>query len=532
MKEIFTLISLFFTTVSFSQSIYTASDYALANDTFYITAAQLLTTNNFDTTGNNITWDYSSLTGASQQQLVFRDPKSTGITQLQWPYIYNSNNVNLSSTNNQTITVGNLQETNANAYFLKAASSLSQKASSYNISYAGLSLNVKNTYTSPDTLYKFPLNYADTFASNASYVTTFPGLYYITQTINRTNKVDGWGTVITPHGTYSHCLRVRSYVTEADSFSIAGTGIPSIVTQYQELKWLDTSTGYPVLLVRQTKTGNAYTTSLIQYIDKKQLFQPVALFAYVPLSPQVNDTVTFQNLSLNSASYLWSFGDGDISHAINPQHVYTADGVYPVTLIAYNDSLSDTITLNITVNAVLAIKLISFSGSNHGSYNTVTWGIAQTGNKAIYNLQRSSDGNAFSTVYSVAATSDNNVANYNYKDDARGGNYYRLQMVDEDGAITYSNVILISFNTQQTSINLNPVPVKRGSNITAAINSAISGNSVLYIVNSDGKIVYNKAVNLIGGSNQFIIPTLNFASGIYYVTMKGAVNLTSKFLIE
>src|ERR1019366_7387185 len=61
---------------------------------------------------------------------------------------------------------------------------------------------------------------------------------------------------------------------------------------------------------------------------------PVAWFTYV----QVGNTITFTNTSTNATSYLWHFGNGDTSTAINPVEIYLNNGTYTVTLIAYNAS--------------------------------------------------------------------------------------------------------------------------------------------------------------------------------------------------
>jgi plastocyanin len=354
-----------------SQSTYLSSYYASNGDTAYLTSA---TGNyNFDTTGKDITWNYAALTGVSQQQLLFRQPTATGFTIVQWPYIYNTNNVNLSSTNQQTINAGTIAETNPNDYFLKNTSLLEEKASSFNVAADSISLNIKNVYSSPDVLYKFPLNYADTFSSIGVYTTSIPSLYYNNVQISRTDSVNGWGTVITPAGTFSHCLKIISNVTQVDTIAVAGNGIPTITTQYRELKWLDTSKNYPVLYVKETKTGNVYITSVIQYLDIQKFFQPSAQFVYYPLAPSVGDTVTFENLSTNSTSYSWNFDDDSTSVLQNPQHTFKSAGTYNVELISYNGSLSDTVTEPVKVGSALPVTLLSFTAAKNGSNNLLKW---------------------------------------------------------------------------------------------------------------------------------------------------------------
>ena len=57
-------------------------------------------------------------------------------------------------------------------------------------------------------------------------------------------------------------------------------------------------------------------------------------------------TARFQDLSTNTVSWEWDFGDGTTSTERNPSHVYTNFGEYDVTLIAFSPSgCSDTLTL-------------------------------------------------------------------------------------------------------------------------------------------------------------------------------------------
>jgi len=355
MRKLFIILVLisFFQSNGAAQSTYTMANYAGSGDTFYLTKAQV-SNYDFDTTGTNITWDFSTLAGASQRRLIFRLPTQTGFTTLQWPYIANSNNVNLSSTDGQTTAVLGLQQTNPNDYFLKNNNLLREKASSYTMVINNYTANVKNVYDNPDTLYKFPLQYASTNISHAAYTINIPDLYYRNTHINRMDTVKGWGTIITPHGTYGNALQLVSTIVQIDSVAVANQPvITNDTVLYREIKWFDPSEKYPVLYVRQTKTGNVYVTSYIEYLDVQQYYQPTALFAYVPVTPNMGDTVIFQNLSTNATAYKWNFGDGtDSSTSINPEYIYINAGTYAVKLIAYNGALSDTVIINVKINPV------------------------------------------------------------------------------------------------------------------------------------------------------------------------------------
>lgn len=53
----------------------------------------------------------------------------------------------------------------------------------------------------------------------------------------------------------------------------------------------------------------------------------------------------FINNSLGATSYIWNFGDGNNSTAVNPSYTYASNVNVTVTLIAINGSCSDTITI-------------------------------------------------------------------------------------------------------------------------------------------------------------------------------------------
>lgn len=60
-----------------------------------------------------------------------------------------------------------------------------------------------------------------------------------------------------------------------------------------------------------------------------------SMYGCVPL------TVTFTNKSRNAEWYVWNFGNGDTSTAVNPTYTYTEPGTYVVELTAGNEDVKD-----------------------------------------------------------------------------------------------------------------------------------------------------------------------------------------------
>jgi PKD repeat protein len=74
---------------------------------------------------------------------------------------------------------------------------------------------------------------------------------------------------------------------------------------------------------------------------------PFSNFTYL----QHGDSLQFTNTSINTSSVNWDFGDGTNSNLLNPEHVYSGIGVYPVKLTATNmchDTASFTDTIIVT----------------------------------------------------------------------------------------------------------------------------------------------------------------------------------------
>lgn len=99
-----------------------------------------------------------------------------------------------------------------------------------------------------------------------------------------------------------------------------------------------------------------------------------------------NRTISFQNQSTGASLYLWDFGDGNTSSAINLTHTYTEYGVYDIRLIANPGGIcADTFTKRIYItedNLLVSVDditvcsgqdfLIQLKGEN-GAISKVIW---------------------------------------------------------------------------------------------------------------------------------------------------------------
>ncbi len=170
---------------------------------------------------------------------------------------------------------------------------------------------------------------------------------------------------------------------------------------------------------------------------------PVADFAISDLNPPLGASVQFtDNTTNNPVSWIWNFGDGNISTLQNPTHSYITPGNYTITLISNNCFYSDTVTKNISVQQAPGININPYSFNvTINSCNdsiTVPMIVTNTGSGTLtIEAQTSSSGNG------------GNIQNVLIFDDYASYNYYHqaavnlgLQPVTSNNTSDFANKII------------------------------------------------------------------------------------------
>jgi F5/8 type C domain/Secretion system C-terminal sorting domain/Fibronectin type III domain len=104
------------------------------------------------------------------------------------------------------------------------------------------------------------------------------------------------------------------------------------------------------------------------------------------------------------------------------------------------------------VDGALPVKLLSFTASIFNNLYVVTkWSTSTELDSKYFNVQKSADAQHFATFAQVnAAGNSYTIQNYSASDyhPVNGYNFYRLQIVDNDGTITYSPIAEVNFGNQ------------------------------------------------------------------------------------
>ena len=118
---------------------------------------------------------------------------------------------------------------------------------------------------------------------------------------------------------------------------------------------------YNVTLVVTNADGSTNEKSMV-ITANRVLTPPVADFTANKTEGTTPLTVKFTDTSTNSPTgWEWNFGDGSTSTEQNPEHIFSGEGTYNVTLVATNaDGSSNEKSMVITVNRVLTPPVANF----------------------------------------------------------------------------------------------------------------------------------------------------------------------------
>ncbi len=267
MKNLVSLTALLFTTtIGLAQITIDNNDMPSVGDTFRVSNGLISPTIDPVPTGASFTWDFSMLQPVSQDVDTFIDVASTGtfysVVFSNLPF--NPYRANLAAKGPTFPTVPQISVSDVYYFYYNSSASYSQ--SGYGASLNGFPTPIP--FNARDRVYAFPLNFGNLDSSDSDFNISIPGLGSYTHDQHRVNETDGWGTLITPFGTFN-TLRVRSEITSRDSLYLdtLGIGFGFQNPLNIEYKWLADQGGIPILQINTTVSLGTEIITSIRYRD-------------------------------------------------------------------------------------------------------------------------------------------------------------------------------------------------------------------------------------------------------------------------
>ncbi|MBO0358782.1 T9SS type A sorting domain-containing protein [Hymenobacter sp. BT186] len=218
--------------------------------------------------GPNQTWNYSTLVPISQNVARFTAVPNQPL------YTFTFNSV-LSGSNRATVAAPQtiplppgISLPITDPYQFYNASAADFRSVGYGASLSGTAVPI--TYANAaqqDVVYRFPLSYASTPDSSSSFFSiSVPGTGYLSQRRKRVNRVDAWGSLTTPFGTFQ-TVRVVTRIEDQDSISAMGINQGITLPVMREYKWLAVGQHVPLLTITTTRVGNQDVVASVEYRD-------------------------------------------------------------------------------------------------------------------------------------------------------------------------------------------------------------------------------------------------------------------------
>ena len=246
----------------------------------------------------------------------------------------------------------------------------------------------------------------------------------------------------------------------------------------------------------------------------------------------------FKNINLPDSNVNEKKSHGFISFKLKPKPTLVNGNTVENKASIYFDYNTPIVTntaitqIN-TSGVVLPVKMNSYDVRKINENKVLNfWATAVETNALLFNVQRSEDARIFKTFGKVLAKG--NSSHYEFTDvlninSLPSAIYYRLQIIDKDGSITYSSIKQIRLRElANQSISIYPNPAKDIVNIESK-----DGIKELKLIDMSGKVIslYTRS------DDNLKHQTLNlkqFTKGIYIVritTVKGEV-VDEKLIVE
>lgn len=262
MKLFATLLFSLTTLLATAQITITDADMPLVDDTFRVSNAFDFGID-YSLTGPNVTWDYTNLTPNSQDvDTMFAVAETNTAYQIffdNW-IIWPNHQANYGTRGQDFDLMGQLTIEDVFDFWKYDATSFRKVG--YGAFINGIPTPVR--YDDIEEIYAFPMNYGNVDSGTFAFDLTIPTLGYYGGWGERRNEVDGWGTLMTPYGTFQS-LRVRSEIDQTDTLYVDllgfGFNIPRPTTI--EYKWFGQGSGIPLL---QITTQDFFGTETVQSI--------------------------------------------------------------------------------------------------------------------------------------------------------------------------------------------------------------------------------------------------------------------------
>jgi hypothetical protein len=168
-------------------------------------------------------------------------------------------------------------------------------------------------------------------------------------------------------------------------------------------------------------------------------------------------------------------------------------------------------------STVLPLVFDYFKVSAENKSADISWKLSGDGNLSSLLIERASNGSNFENIKQYNNSEANNSLSASYTDplDNPSGTYaYRIEMISNEGLVSYSAIQTVSFETG-TGFQLQAINAGNLSSVSFRVNVEKAGNYTFSLYNLNGNKVVGKLTTLSSGTQVIQLENASLKSGIY-----------------
>jgi len=237
---------------------------------------------------------------------------------------------------------------------------------------------------------------------------------------------------------------------------------------------------------------------------------------------ELRDSI-INNFGIYSIVFWDDLVTGDGLNMLKPE-VNSGDGIHPNNLghrLLFQRVQAKNI-FSVVSGAPLPLTLKNWQARLENNSVKINWSTAYEESNTFFEIQRSSNGRDFQTLYQKTAAGQGSDYSWTDASPLNGKNFYRLK-INEAFNTSYSRVIPIindktklitSFYTDASQIHLQ-------------LNSTSNQSAILTITGFSGATIKKQNLNLTGSNTSITVPISELASGEYFVRVTTSDGFTA-----
>jgi len=187
-----------------------------------------------------------------------------------------------------------------------------------------------------------------------------------------------------------------------------------------------------------------------------------------------------------------------------------------------------------SISGVLAALSLELTAKASASASAISLQYQAAGFEAgtTYNIERSVDGNNFTTISSLISNTPE--LSFQYTDGslpAVARLFYRVAALQPDGTTLQSAITVVSLAQAAAAVTAIRSVVAGNGSVRTQLSIGEAGNYQLSIFSQDGRALYHQVINAQAGDQTAQISAGNYPHGVYVLTVsKNGVNTSRQFL--